>query len=172
MEHEANESASTRRRFVRNGAVLTGALAAGVGATGTASARPGKPSFGPEIYGDGDPWGTKFTTVIPEPRNGGRSLDVLAFVVSGPSQDGPPLQLPVSEAAPGNPAYNGGRWVSKTVTVTDSDRYDDVQPVTDYDTLLAEQAAGTFGPFLDGAPIVDGEPLRPEYFQCPLLPVK
>lgn len=170
-QHPAHADA-TRRRFVRTGAALAGGLALGVGAAGGAAARPGKPSFGPEIYGDGEAWGTKFTTALPEPTTNEQSFDVLAFVVAGPGRAGPPVQLPISEAAPGNPDYNGGRWASRTVVVTDADRYDEIAPVTDYETFLAEQAAGTFGPFQDGAPIVGGSPIRPEYFQCPLLPVK
>lgn len=161
----------SRRRFVRRASVVAGGLALGTSATGTAGARKGKPSFDPKIYGDGDPWGTKFTTVLPEPKRNEHSFDVLVFIVAGPDRAAPPLQLPISEAAPGNPSYNGGRWISKTVTVTGS--YDENDPIKSYDDLLDEQDAGNLSAFLDGAPLDgNGDPVRPEYFQCPLLPVK
>ena len=145
--------------------VAAGGLALGVGAMGSASALPGKPGFGAGIDGDGEVWGTKLTTPIPAPTGNEQSFDVLVFVVEGPGRVVPPLQLPISEAAPGNPAYDGGRWISKTVTVE--------EPITDYETFLAEQAAGTFSPFIDGAPLDgNGYSIRPAYFQCPLLPVK
>lgn len=153
--------------------IATGALSLGVGATTNAAARPGRPSFAAEIYGDGEPWGTKFTTAIPDPDDNEQSFDVLVFIVAGPGRDAPPLQLPISEAAPGNPDYNGGRWASKTVTVEEPGGYDPNDPITDYGTFLDAQAAGTFGGFIDGAPLgPNGDPVRPEYFQCPLLPVK
>lgn len=159
-----------RRRFLRTAGVVAGGLAIGVGATGGAAARKGQPSFAPEIYADGDPWGTKFTTPLPEPTNNEHAFDPLVFIVASDRQ-APPLQLPIGESAPGNPEYNGGRWVCKTVSVTGS--YDPTSPLTSYDDFLAAQAAGTFSAFQDGAPLLpSGDPVRPEYFQCPLLPVK
>lgn len=164
----------TRRRFIRNGVVVAGGLTVGAGAMGAAAAKggnPGAPSFDPEIYADGVAWGTKFTTVLPEPNWNDRSFDVLVFIVEGPGRTAPPLQLPISEAGPGNPAYNGGRWVSKTVTVTGA--YDPNDPITDYGAFLEAQGDEVFSGFIDGAPLdANGTPVRPEYFQCPLVPVK
>jgi hypothetical protein len=67
----------------------------------------------------------------------------------------------VGEAAPGNPAYNGGRWATYTVTWKVGST-----PVllTSYSEvmghagdLMIEQGSPAGGP--------------PAYFQCPLLPV-
>lgn len=107
------------------------------------------PNFGPAVYADGQTWGTKGTTTLPAPtaRNA-QSYDALYMFTNGPGQ------LPLSEAAPGNPAYNGGRWTvvevtwnnpAEAVVITsadDLDRYD-----------LTFHETGT-------------------YFQCPLLPDK
>ncbi len=78
-------------------------------------------------------------------------------------------QLPVSEAAPGNPAYNGGRWFTHTVEWTAEGfmAYGIVPVLTSYEDIQIQQNAGylviTPGSFPDGPPV---------YFQCPLLPVK
>ena len=82
---------------------------------GISLANPGKPNFGPAIYGDGEVWGTKGAATIPAPNgNNNQSYDKLFVVVNGA-----PGQLPVAEAAPRNPAYNGGRWFTHTVMWTD-----------------------------------------------------
>jgi hypothetical protein len=79
---------------LRTGAVLATGLGIGFGASGAAAAA--KPNF------EGGFWGTKATT-LPDPKNTD-SLDRLFFVVHADQA------APVSEAAPGNPNYIGGRW--------------------------------------------------------------
>jgi len=121
-------------------------------------AAPGKPDFSPALYGDGELWGTKGTTELPAPKNNIQSFDKLFVIVNGA-----PGQLPVSEAAPGNPDYNGGRWFTHTAMWISGEpvvltSYDDV--MDHYDLGHLSIAAGSF----TGGP--------PDYFQCPLLPVK
>ena len=124
-----------------------------------AFAAPGKPTFSPVLYGDGETWGTKVVTTLRTPNGRSeQSFDKLFVIVNGA-----PGQLPVSEAAPGNPDYNGGRWFTHTVmwiagepTVLTS--YDEV--MYHYDLGHLSIAPGSFV----GGP--------PDYFQCPLLPVK
>ena len=71
-------------------------------------------------------------------------------------------QMAVAEAAPGNPDYNGGRWISYTATWVAGEP----ALLTSYAEVMAAVAAGDLVVSL-GAP-GDG----PDYFQCPLLPVK
>jgi hypothetical protein len=132
-----------------------------------ASADPGKPSFMPSLYGDGEVWGTKGTTVLPAPNQANRqSFDNLYVITNSNSLDG---QLPVSEAAPGNPEYNGGRWFTHTVEWTEEGFLaHGIVPVltSEEDILLYESLdhlVVTPGSFPNGPPV---------YFQCPLLPTK
>lgn len=130
-----------------------------------AFANPGKPNFGPALYADGEAWGTKATTGLPAPNeHNTQSFDKLFVITNG--ADG---QLPVAEAAPGNPAYNGGRWITHTVVWTDAGimHHGEVPVLKSYaDVMLhagLEHLTITEGSF-EGGP--------PDYFQCPLLPVK
>ena len=112
------------------------------------------PTFDPAIYADGEVWATKVVGPIPGPNgHNNQSYDKL-FVI--------PDQMPVGEAAPGNAAYNGGRWYTHTVTWN-------VEPVlvTSYTQLHQLEMDGdvTITP---GSP--DGGP--PPFFGCPLLPMK
>lgn len=110
------------------------------------------PNFGAAIYADGETWGTKGTTDLPAPtENNIQSFDGLFIITNGVGG-----QLPVAEAAPGNPAYNGGRWIAYDVTFN-------VAPVlvTSYAQLHALEMAGDVTISGPGA-----------VFQCPLLPVK
>lgn len=112
------------------------------------------PNFGPAIYADGVAWGTKGTADLPAPTDQNRqSFDGLYKFTNG--VDG---QLAVSEAGPGNPAYNGGRWIEYFVTwnITPPD-----DPITSFDQLDGFIQAG------DVTVVESGN-----YFQCPLLPVK
>jgi hypothetical protein len=110
------------------------------------------PNFGSAIYADGETWGTKGTADLPAPTDANRqSFDGLFKFTNG--VDG---QLAVAEAAPGNPAYNGGRWIEYFVTFTG-----DPVMVTSYAQLHALEMAG------DVTIIESGN-----YFQCPLLPDK
>jgi len=135
--------------------------------TTLAYADPGQPNFMPALWGDGEVWGTKGTTTLPAPNaNNLQSFDTLYVVTNSNNPEG---QLPVSEAAPGNPDYNGGRWFTHTAEWTGAAfMYHGIVPVlTSYEDIQYHQSLGhlviTPGSFPDGPPV---------YFQCPLLPVK
>ncbi len=116
------------------------------------------PTFDPAIYADGEVWATKAVGPIPGPNeNNMQSYDKLFVITNG--VDG---QMPVGEAAPGNPAYNGGRWYTHTVTWN-------VAPelVTSYAQLHDLEMSGDVT-VTAGSP--SGGP--PPFFGCPLLPVK
>jgi hypothetical protein len=118
-----------------------------------AFAAPGKPDFSTGLYADGETWGTKGTTDLPGPNGkNDQSFDKLFVFTNGAMG-----QLPVAEAAPGNPDYNGGRWA----------RYDAAwvggtpEVLKSYDEVMDHVENGDII-------LVDAE----VYFQCPLLPVK
>ena len=130
-------------------------------------ADPGKPNFMPSLWGDGEVWGTKGTTTLPAPNpNNLHSYDALYVVTNSNNPQG---QLPVSEAAPGNFEYNGGRWFTHTVEWTEQGFLDHgiVPILTSSEDVMEHEALGhlviTPGSFPGGPPV---------YFQCPLLPVK
>jgi len=142
-------------------------VAASAGMVMTAAANKGKPSFSPGLWADGQTWGSKGTTELPAPtaHNIG-SYDPLFVIINSNNPDG---QMPVAEAAPGNVAFNGGRWLTYTAWWTDDGfaAYGTVPVITSYADLLVYHMYG----YLDfelGSP--EGGP--PPYFQCPLLPVK
>lgn len=106
------------------------------------------PTFGPAIYADDEIWSTKGTADLPAPTDDNeQSFDGL-FKIPG--------QMPVAEAAPGNPDYDGGRWIEYNVTWVGTPEL-----VTSYAQLQALLDAGMVTIEETGA-----------YFQCPLLPVK
>jgi hypothetical protein len=110
------------------------------------------PNFGPAIYADNETWGTKGNADLPAPNgNNNQSFDGL-FKFPGGEIEG---QLAVAEAAPGNPAYNGGRWIEYNVTWNGTPEL-----VTSYAQLHALEMAGEVTITETG-----------NYFQCPLLPV-
>jgi hypothetical protein len=126
-------------------------------------ALPGKPDFGPHVYADGVAWGTKVTTPLPAPNgNNEHSFDKFFIITNN-------AQLPVGEAAPRNPAYNGGRWETYTATWTAAGMaaHDPLPVLMSYADIMLHQSLG----HLD---VVEGSPPGgpPPYFQCPLLPVK
>lgn len=137
-----------------------------------AYALPGAPNFGAGLWADDQQWGTKVTTPLPEPKNNAHSFDAFYFITApGWTAEGDGmagwLQAPVMEAGPGNPEFNGGRWATVRVTVTEPGAID--FPLTSYDEIKMHEAAGhlTIGdmPEPDGAhPWI--------YFQCPMLPLK
>lgn len=135
----------SRRRFLRTTGLVAGGLTLGTAAIGTAAADA--PNFQAGFWGDGERWGTKALGELPEPNNED-SLDQLFFI---------PGQAPLSEAAPGNPAYNGGRWWAHTVEGVPSG----AKPVTSYEALQQ----------LSGLTIEEGGH-DPIFFECPLLPYK
>jgi hypothetical protein len=146
-------------------------LAPLVGMALSATALAEKPDFSGAIYGDGELWGTKATTELPAPNGrNNQSFDKLFVIVNG--ADG---QMPVSEAAPGNPDYNGGRWFTHTVMWTQSgkDAYNlngmELPVLKSYDEIVTQKELGNVV-ITQGPPDFEGAP--PAYFQCPLLPVK
>lgn len=123
-------------------------------------ADPGMPTFGEAIYADGVAWGTKATTVLPAPEGAAGSFDRLYLFTNGAEG-----QLAVSEAGPGNPRYNGGRWETWTATWAD----DVPHPIG---VLMSEDEI-LFHVGLGHLMIQKGSPdAHPDYFQCPLLPAK
>jgi hypothetical protein len=147
------------RRFTA--LMLVAAIALWVG---TAMAQA--PNFGPGVYADGKAWGTKGTTTLPGPNgHNNQSFDKLFVITNGAMG-----QLPVGEAAPGNPMYNGGRWWTFTAMWTEDgmEYYGSSLPVImSYDDLMDEVDMGYMDTW-EGTP----GPPPPAYFQCPLLPVK
>jgi hypothetical protein len=110
------------------------------------------PNFGPAIYADGETWGTKGNADLPAPNDHNRqSFDGLYKFTNGVED-----QIAVAEAAPGNPAYNGGRWIEIFVTWN-------VEPemITSFAQLEGHIEAGHVTLVESG-----------NYFQCPLLPDK
>lgn len=142
-------------------------IALGLLVSSVASAAPGQPNFMPSVYGDGEVWGTKGTTALPAPNPANLgSFDVLYVITNSNNPEG---QFPVSEAAPGNPDYNGGRWFTHSVewTALGFTDYGIVPVLTSLEDIQYEESLGhlviTPGSFPNGPPV---------YFQCPLLPVK
>lgn len=144
---------------------VVGAIAL-LSATATVVAGPGQPNFMPAVYADGQAWGTKGTTTLPAPTpENAQSFDVLYVITNS---NNPGSQLPVSEAGPGNPAYNGGRWFTHTVVWTAERLAQGEVPIlTSYADIIVHRDAGHLM-------ISQGSPSSgtPDYFQCPLLPVK
>ena len=146
---------------LRNIAVLSGLLLLATVAQAAA------PNFSERVYGDGVAWGTKGTTALPAPNAHNRQAFDALYVIT--NSNNPQGQLPVSEAAPGNPAYNGGRWFTHTVEWTAEGfmAHGIVPVLMSYDDIQLHHSLGhlviTPGSFPDGPPV---------YFQCPLLPVK
>jgi hypothetical protein len=126
----------------------------------------GAPNFGPAIYADGQVWGTKGTAELPAPNdNNMQSFDGLFIITNSNNPEG---QLPVAEAGPTNPGYNGGRWIAYTVEWTESGfaAYGVVPVLKSYEEFLTQYNAGYLSVSL-------GHPAgTATYFQCPLLPVK
>ncbi|MEJ2178971.1 MAG: hypothetical protein P8Y28_00700 [Gammaproteobacteria bacterium] len=128
-----------------------------------ASADPGQPNFMPAIYGDGEVWGTKGTTSLPAPSGANlQSFDNIYVITN--ANDPNAVQLPVSEAAPGNPNYNGGRWSVQLVTWTASG----FMAYGGYAPILKSEEDINYNEAMGYLEIASGS----TYFQCPLLPVK
>lgn len=127
------------------------------------SADPGQPTFMSALYGDGEVWGTKGTTTLPAPNaNNLQSFDNLYVITN--ANDPNTVQLPVSEAAPGNPNYNGGRWSLQTVTWTAAG----FMAYGGYAPVLKSEDEIKYNEEMGYLEIASGS----TYFQCPLLPVK
>jgi hypothetical protein len=151
MKHEGEN-----HMFIRP-IILTCLLLLGVVAS--AQAAPGAPNFGEALWGDGELWGTKATTALPAPNaHNEQSFDALFVIIDGVSG-----QVPVSEAAPGNPDYNGGRWATHRAIWIE-----EPELLMSYADILYHEGEGNLM-IVDGPPATDGPPA---YFLCPLLPVK
>lgn len=138
------------------------AMLAVIGLMWAASAHAAAPNFGPAIYADGEVWGTTGLAPLPEPNgHNEQSFDPLYIFTNGATG-----QLPVAEAAPGNPLFNGGRWETVAVTwlAAGMDYYGGVLPVLmSSEQVLDEADAGHLE--------LGGHPAGPPpYFECPLLP--
>jgi hypothetical protein len=136
----------------------------------TAIAWAQQPNFAPAIWGDDQLWGTKGTTTLPAPNaHNSQSFDKL-FVFT--NSNNPAGQLPVAEAAPGNPNYNGGRWLTNEARWTQKafDDYDGTVPMLTSYADVMDNADLDYLDITPGSP--DGPDAPPDYFQCPLLPVK
>ena len=129
------------------------------------------PSFQAGLWADDEQWGTKLTTLLPDAKKNGHSFDAFYFITpqGWTVDDGPGgwLQAPVMEAAPGNPAYNGGRWKTIRVTVVNAGGIN--FPLTSEAEIMQEAAQGDL--LVGAQPELDGAHDSP-YFQCPLLPSK
>jgi hypothetical protein len=133
-------------------------------AAGLVWANPGAPNFSPALYGDGEVWGTKGAAALPAPNgHNNQSYDKLFVIVNGA-----PGQMPVAEAAPGNPAYNGGRWFTHTAmwTAAGMAANDPLPVLMSYEDIQMYAGLGHLA-IAPGPP--EGGP--PAYFECPLLPV-
>lgn len=114
------------------------------------------PNFSAGVYADGETWGTKGTTSLPAPTDSNQQSFDKIFVVTNGAEG----QMPVGEAAPGNPMYSGGRWWAHTATWIEDLPHS--KPVlTSYDQVMLHAGLGHL--------IIEDAGL---YFQCPLLPVK
>lgn len=121
-----------------------------------------QPGFMAAIYGDGEAWGTKGTTSLPAP-NAANTQSFDKLYVFENFNDPNAVQLAVSEAAPGNPDYNGGRWSAQSAIWTEAGflAYGYVPVLKSEEEIQYNVDMG----YLEIIP-------RNTYFQCPLLPVK
>jgi len=116
-----------------------------------AFALPGKPSSNGVIYADGNLYRSKAAANLPAPNGHNlQSFDKLFDIAGQPN---------VSEAAPGDRSYNGGRWEVISTSWTDPTAEHSV--LMSIDDVYAAVAAGE----LDiGGPVA--------YLECPLLALK
>lgn len=159
---------SRSKRTLLGALAIVGAMAFAI--AGAAKAEPPlgqtMPTFTPAVYADGEVWGTKGTTPLPAPTDGNeQAFDKLYIISNGMAM----TQLPVGEAAPGNPDYDGGRWDTELAVWT-ADFLMSVGGVAptlmSADEVLDHVELGHL--LLMGHPMGPGTP--PSYFQCPLLP--
>ncbi len=134
--------------------MLLGSLLAGGAMAKPPSGARGAPIFMPALFADGETWGTNLLNPLPPPNDSNdQSYDELFVFMNATAS-----QLPVAEAAPGNPDYNGGRWAVRSVM------WQITSPpiVISYDEVISH--------YVDGDLIIMSSPDGP-YFECPLLPV-
>lgn len=157
----------SRRKVLRTGAAVGGALTLGSGVIGTVTAH--EDNFPIRVHGEGDLWASKATTKLPKPENKG-SLDKL-FVI--PNSNNPAKQFPVGEAAPGSPnnfTYNGGRWWTHTAEWTQAgfDAHGTVPILTRYGPADDPESV-LFHLNLGHLEITEGAQGKPDFFECPLV---
>lgn len=142
--------------MLRKLSILLLVLALSLIAVVPAFANPGKPDFSAGVFGDGEEWGTKGTTDLPAPTEHNQQSYDKIFVFTNGAEG----QLPVSEAAPGNPNYNGGRWSAQSATWIEDLPHPKIV-LRSYDEVMFHYNLGHI--------IIEN---AGNYFQCPLLPVK
>lgn len=159
---EPMKPTTTRRTVLKTSA---GALALSVGATaGVAAKSSNAKSFG-RVFANDTLWRTNVVKKLdekPDPQ------DVLYFVNdgSGPAQTPSPF---VSETAPGDQDYNGGKWVTYSAEVVDADAFADVAPLTSESDVVSAADDGVIELSEGRATNDDGEAFGPPaYFICPL----
>lgn len=158
-------SEHTRRTVLRTGAAL-GAAGLGLGTVGTVAANPGEGDgreFG-RVYANDVLWRTNVVTVLderPDPE------DRIYFLHDGENpvvarDDASDDQASpfVSESAPGDRDWNGGKWTHLSAEVTDVDAFDEDAPVASAEDILdADYIDVTLGRPGFGPP---------DFFVCPL----
>lgn len=115
------------------------------------------------FWGDGVLWGSSVTPAALPSDAPASSFDRF-FVIT--NSNNPMGQFPVAEAAPGNPDYNGGRWVTYTVMWT-------AAAFADHGTVpvLTSLADIMFHAGIGHLTVTQGSPPGgpPPYFECPLI---
>jgi hypothetical protein len=157
----------SRRQVLRTGAALG---IAGITLTGTAAANPGKgnekgegTSFG-RVYANDTLWRTNVVNVLddrPDPEDKIYFLhDGEKPIVANEDASGAQASPFVSESAPGDQDWNGGKWTHFSAEVTDVEAFNDDAPLTnDEDVLAADYIEVTLGRPGFGPP---------NFFICPL----
>jgi len=141
-------------------AVLGMALVLGVALAPSASA--GAQRVENAIWADGRLWGTIGTPAVLPGNAPLGSFDKLFMFTNS---NNPAGQKPVSEAGPGNPAYNGGRWASFTATWTAAGfaAHGTVPVLTSYADVIFHVGMGHLL-------VTQGHPTGgPGFFECPLI---
>jgi hypothetical protein len=168
----------TRRRVLRTGAAGLAATV-GLGTLGTAAANPGKgdekgngKSFG-RVYANDVLWRTNVVKVLderPDPEDEIYFLHdgekpIVANEATSDKQESPF----VSESAPGDRDWNGGKWTHFSAEVTDVDAFNDDAPLDNTDEFVKMGPDGPESP-KDYIEITLGRPGfgPPDFFICPL----
>jgi hypothetical protein len=154
---------------LRTGAVL-GSAGVGLVVSGTAAANPGKgddkgngKAFG-RVYANDVLWRTNVVNVLderPDPEDKIYFLhDGTQPIVASADASGDQKSPFVSESAPGDQDWNGGKWTHFSAEVTDVDAFNEDAPLTnDADVLDKSYITVTLGRPGFGPP---------NYFICPL----
>lgn len=144
----------TRRGALRLGIAATSALTVGVGSAAAGKGNDSGNSFGTVWAND-----TLYATNVVKPLDERPANEDRLYFVHDGSRG---LQSAVSETAPGDTDYNGGKWTHFNALVTDMQAYEAAKPLTN----AAEVLGASFLTVELGRPDFDGAP--PNYFLCPL----